>query len=184
MVFFLWLAPTKILKTLFWRPFFLLLQGVRTYSDPWRLGGRGVGNLYNLHASQNNMFFNIFGVHTGFLHFRHQRMDEALDNKLKFNNSERNNVTCLLENQLVPFRMHDKSNWSLDRGDERPIELLYLLKDPNPLLSDHTKTATVLKDVPYATQNDFIKATHEVIPDEISSRIQAKPLVAVMYDDV
>jgi hypothetical protein len=38
--------------------------------------------------------------------------------------------------------------------------------------------------VPYATQNDFIKATHEVIPDEISSRIQAKPLVAVMYDDV
>jgi hypothetical protein len=129
-----------------------------------------------------------------FLHFGHQGTDVALDNQLKFNNSEHNkrvrrnrdilkrliDVTCLLANQELPFRGHDESDSSLNRGNY--IEFLQLLKDYDPLLNDHLET-DIFKGTSLAIQNNLIKAIHDVMLDEISRQIQEAPYVAVMLDE-
>jgi hypothetical protein len=64
-------------------------------------------------------------------------------------------MTCLLENQELPFRGHDESDSSLN------TEFLQLLKHYYRLLNDHLETGTVFKGTSPTTQNDMIQAIHD-----------------------
>jgi hypothetical protein len=62
------------------------------------------------------------------------------------------------------------------------IEFLQLLKDYDPLLSDHLETDTVFKGTSSTIRSSLIKAIHEVMLNDISRQIQEAPYVAVMLD--
>jgi hypothetical protein len=90
-------------------------------------------------------------------------------------------VTCHLVNQELPFRGHNESDSSLNRGNY--IELLQLLKEYDTVLKDHIETATVFNATSSAIQNDLIQSVHDVVLDEITIQIQNAPFVAIMLDE-
>jgi hypothetical protein len=83
----------------------------------------------------------------------------------KFNNAEHDkkyctirevtDVTCLLANHELPFRGHDESDSSINRGNY--TEFLQILKDYDSLLNKHLETATIFKCTSSAIQNNFLK---------------------------
>jgi hypothetical protein len=85
------------------------------------------------------------------------------------------------ENRELPFRCHDESDSSLNRGNY--IEFLQLLRHYDPLLNDHLETGTVSRGISSAIQSDLIKAIHEVTLDKISKQIQVAPYVTAMLDE-
>lgn len=52
-------------------------------------------------------------------------------------------VTCFLAQQELPFRGHNKSQDSLNRGNY--VELLKLISLYDPVLAEHMETSTVFK---------------------------------------
>jgi hypothetical protein len=59
---------------------------------------------------------------------------------------------------------------------------LQLLIGYDPPLNDHLETATVFRGTSSAIQNEFIKAIHEVMLDELSRQTEEAPYVTFMSD--
>lgn len=127
--------------------------------------------------------------------FGENRIDEALSSQLKTANTQHNiqvrknrevlkrliDVTCYLANQELSFRGHNESVLSLNRGNY--IEFLNVLKQYDPILSQHLETATVFKGTSMAIQNDLIKAVGELLNSHISKTIKQSEFVAIMLDE-
>ena len=186
-----WLCGCKNLNKLFCWPCLLFSKGDSAWSSA------GFDKLNSLCTSQKKHRSSATHLQCtlDLLHFRQQRTDETLDSQRKFRNSKHNkmvcknrevlkrliDVTCHLVNQELPFRGHDESDFSLNRGNY--IELLQLLKEYDTVLKDHIETATVFSATSSAIQNDLIQSVHDVVLDEITIQIQNAPFVAIMLDE-
>lgn len=186
-----WLCGCKNLNKLFCWPCLLFSKGDSAWSSA------GFDKLNSLCTSQKKHRSSATHLQCtlDLLHFRQQRTDETLDSQRKFRNSKHNkmvcknrevlkrliDVTCHLVNQDLPFRGHDESDSSLNRGNY--IELLQFLKEYDTVLKDHIETATVFNATSSAIQNDLIQSIHDVVLDEITIQIQNAPFVAIMLDE-
>ena len=72
---------------------------------------------------------------------------------------------CYLAKQELPFRGHDESSESVNKGN--CIELLNLLRNYDSPLDIHLSAATVFKGTSPIVQNDIIQAIANVLTDKI-----------------
>ena len=186
-----WLCGCKNLNKLFCWPCLLFSKGDSAWSSA------GFDKLNSLCTSQKKHRSSATHLQCtlDLLHFRQQRTDETLDSQRKFRNLKHNkmvcknrevlkrliDVTCHLVNQELPFRGHDESYSSLNRGNY--VELVQLLKEYDTVLKDHIEAATVFNATSSAIQNDLIQSIHDVVLDEITIQIQNAPFVAIMLDE-
>ena len=127
--------------------------------------------------------------------FGRQRVDTALNDQLLAETSQHNkkvsanrevlksliSATCFLAKQEIPFRGHDESKQSCNRGNY--IELLEYTRRYNEQLDSHFKEATIFKGTSPSIQNDLIKATADVLLEQIDSEIREARFVSIILDE-
>ena len=91
------------------------------------------------------------------------------------------NATCFLAGQELPFRGHDESTSSSNRGNY--IELLEYTRSYDTVLNTHLQAASTFKGTSPSVQNDLIKAIADVMLDEITKEIQESQFVAIILDE-
>ena len=90
-------------------------------------------------------------------------------------------ATCFLGVQEIPFRRHDESENSSNRGIY--IELAYFLADFDEKMQTHLKSATVFKGLSPDIQNDLIDSVGSVILAQMKTEIQKCMYVSVLLDE-
>ncbi|KAJ3581470.1 hypothetical protein NHX12_016607 [Muraenolepis orangiensis] len=86
-----------------------------------------------------------------------------------------------LGKQELPFRGHDESRESANRGNY--LELLTFLAKYDPDLHYHLSTSKVFIGTSSQIQNDLISAVAEVMGEIIKEEISKAPFVALMLDE-
>ncbi|KAK1894454.1 Gamma-aminobutyric acid receptor subunit rho-2 [Dissostichus eleginoides] len=86
-----------------------------------------------------------------------------------------------LGKQELPFRGHDESRESANRGNY--LELLTFLAEYDPDLHYHLSTSKVFIGTSSQIQNDLISAVAEVMGETIKEEISKAPFVALMLDE-
>ena len=79
-------------------------------------------------------------------------------------------ITCFLGIQEIPFRGHDESETSDNRGNY--VELAHLLANFDEKLQTHLDTATVFKGIAPSIQNDLIESVGFVVLAEIKKELE------------
>nr|XP_018913349.1 PREDICTED: zinc finger MYM-type protein 1-like [Bemisia tabaci] len=88
---------------------------------------------------------------------------------------------CFLAKQELPFRGHNESEDSLNKGNY--VELLEILRTYDPLLDNHLKNATTFRGTSNDIQNDLADAVCDVILDEIKQRVASADFVSLELDE-
>ncbi|KAJ4944141.1 hypothetical protein JOQ06_012686 [Pogonophryne albipinna] len=86
-----------------------------------------------------------------------------------------------LGKQELPFRGHDESRESANRGNY--LELLTFIAEYDPDLHYHLSTSKVFIGTSSQIQNDLISAVAEVMGETIKEEISKAPFVALMLDE-
>ena len=89
-------------------------------------------------------------------------------------------ATCFLGVQEIPFRGHDESENSSNRGNY--IELAYFLDEFDEKMQTHLESATVFKGLSPDIQNDLIDSVGSVIVAQIKTELQKCMYVSVLLD--
>ena len=87
----------------------------------------------------------------------------------------------LLRVQEIPFRGHDESENSSNRGNY--IELAYFLAELDEKIQTHLESATVFKGLSPDIQNDLIDSVGSVIVAQIKTELQKCMYVSVLLDE-
>lgn len=90
-------------------------------------------------------------------------------------------AVCFLAKQELPFRGHNESDTSINKGNY--LELLSVLKNYDPLLEAHFNTSTVFRGTSATIQNDLIRAVSEVVKESLKQEIKSADFVAIMLDE-
>ena len=90
-------------------------------------------------------------------------------------------AVCCLAKQELPFRGHDESSESVNKGNY--IELLNLLRKYNSPLEAHFSVATVFKGTSPILQNDIIQAIADVLTDKIKEETRSASFFAIILDE-
>lgn len=90
-------------------------------------------------------------------------------------------ATCFLAKQEIPFRGHDESEQSSNRGNY--IELLEYTRQYDVQLDRHLQEATAFRGTSPSIQNDLIKATADVLLEQISCEINEARFVSIILDE-
>ncbi|XP_076330811.1 zinc finger MYM-type protein 1-like [Tachypleus tridentatus] len=90
-------------------------------------------------------------------------------------------AVCYLAKQELPFRGHDESNTSDDKGNYK--EFLNTLRDYDTCLDSHLNTATVFQRTSPTVQNDLIQALSNVLKKHIKKEIDSARFVAIILDE-
>jgi hypothetical protein len=153
-----------------------------------------MNNFINLKHRHENSKAHITSV-MALIKFGKTRIDFCLSNVLKLSVQKHNeqvkknqhilscliDATCFLASQELPFRAHDETGDSDNRGNY--VELLHLLAKKDGYLSNHLETATVFQGVSSDIQNDLIDSIAEVLNTEISKEVEKAPFVAAIMDE-
>ncbi|KAJ4922465.1 hypothetical protein JOQ06_019560 [Pogonophryne albipinna] len=86
-----------------------------------------------------------------------------------------------LGKQELPFRGHDESRESANRGNY--LELLTFIAEYDPDLHYHLSTSKVFIGTSSQIQHDLISAVAEVMGETIKEEISKAPFVALMLDE-
>ena len=127
--------------------------------------------------------------------FGRTRINTMLDEQLAHKLSQKNikvkqnreimnrliDATCYLAKQGLAFRGHDEKDDSINRGNYK--ELISLLGNYDPLLSNHLDTATVFSGLSKTIQNDLIKCVADCMTEKIQSEIKESDFIAIMVDE-
>lgn len=89
-------------------------------------------------------------------------------------------VTVFLAKQGLPFRGHDETAESSNRGNY--VEALNLVASHDRLLSEHMESGGSFKGVSKDTQNDLIRHIHDVVTDAVHAEIRDATFVAIGAD--
>lgn len=188
-----WLCGTESLLKLFCWP--CLLFSPIFVKNIWVSSGfsnlSGLSKSARAHESSESHLQCVVDLYN----FGKQRVDEGIDRTLKVNNAIHNqkvkkhreilkrliDVTCFLAKQELPFRGHDETETSLNKGNY--IETLNLLKIWDPVLADHFEMASVFKGTSSDIQNDLISTISDVVEEAIFKEIQAADFVAIMLHE-
>ncbi|KAJ3584164.1 hypothetical protein NHX12_014660 [Muraenolepis orangiensis] len=106
--------------------------------------------------------------------FGDTRIDLQLD-------EQRQSETTMHNEKELPFRGHDESRESANRGNY--LELLTFLAKYDPDLHYHLSTSKVFIGTSSQIQNDLISAVAEVMGEIIKEEISKAPFVALMLDE-
>lgn len=90
-------------------------------------------------------------------------------------------ATCYLAKQELPFRGHDESSDSKNKGNY--VEFLEVLREYDSLLDNHLKEATVFRGTSPLIQNDLICAVGGVVEDAILEEVSKANFVAILLDE-
>ncbi|KAJ3593494.1 hypothetical protein NHX12_005828 [Muraenolepis orangiensis] len=101
--------------------------------------------------------------------------------KVKKNREILKHCVIFLGKQELPFRGHDESRESANRGNY--LELLTFLAKYDPDLHYHLSTSKVFIGTSSQIQNDLISAVAEVMGEIIKEEISKAPFVALMLDE-
>jgi len=88
----------------------------------------------------------------------------------------------LLGVQEIPFRGHDESENSSNRGNY--IELAYFLAEFDGKMQTHLESATVFKGLSPDIQNDLIESVGSFILAQIKTELQKCMHVSVLLDKI
>ena len=88
---------------------------------------------------------------------------------------------CFLAKQELPFRGHDESTDSINRGNY--IELLNLLSEYDVMLANHLKESSVFRGTSSTIQNDLINCISKVVINTIKKEIENSQFVSVLLDE-
>lgn len=186
-----WLSGSEELQKLFcWT---CLLFSVE--KNVWN--SNGYDNLNNLTSaiqkhdrSQNHISCYLTFKSFGSVRIDHQLVEQERNHVAQHNEQVKKNrqllrrmidVVCFLAKQELPFRGHDESESSLNKGNY--VETLQLISDYDPLLKSHLESATVFRGTSNRIQNDLIQAIKSVVLTEIKSEINNTPYVSIMLDE-
>ena len=86
-------------------------------------------------------------------------------------------ATCFVGVQEIPFRGHDESENSSNRGNY--IELAYFLAEFDEKMQTHLESATVFKGLSPDIQNDLIDSVGSVILSQIKTELHKCMYVSV-----
>ncbi|KAL1454619.1 hypothetical protein WDU94_010835 [Cyamophila willieti] len=143
------------------------------------------------HENSANHLQSVLRLHS----FGKSRIEEGLDKTLAVNNELHNSkvrknreilkrlidATCFLAQQELPFRGHDETEASFNRGNY--VELLKLMSLYDPILADHLDKATVFKGTSNDIQNDLINCLAEVTIHAIQEEVDKTPYIAILLDE-
>ena len=90
-------------------------------------------------------------------------------------------AVCFLVRQELPFRGHDESSTSMNRGNY--VELLHLLCNFDAPLGEHLQTNRVFTGTSSKIQNDLISAIRSTVTDCIKKKVRESKFVSVMADE-
>ena len=90
-------------------------------------------------------------------------------------------ITCFLGIQEIPFRGHDESETSDNRGNY--VELAHLLANFDEKLQTHLDIDTVFKGIAPSIQNDLIESVGFVVLAEIKKKLENCAFLSVMLDE-
>lgn len=127
--------------------------------------------------------------------FGKQRIDTLLDSQRKAEIHKHNeqvnknreilkrliDAVCYLAKQELPFRGHDESSESVNRGNY--IEFLNVLRKYDAPLDTHLNTSTVFQGTSPAVQNDIIQAVADVLVDHIKVETSSASFFAIILDE-
>ena len=127
--------------------------------------------------------------------FGKQRTDTLIDSQRKAEVQKHNeqvnknreimkrliDAVCYLAKQELPFRGHDESSESVNKGNY--IELLNLIRNYDAPLDTHLSVATVFKGTSPILQNDIIQAIADVLTDKIKEETSSASFFAIILDE-
>lgn len=127
--------------------------------------------------------------------FGKQRIDTLIDSQRKAEVHKHNeqvnknreilkrliDAVCYLAKQELPFRGHDESSASVNRGNYK--ELLNLLRNYDSPLDTHLNTSTVFQGTSPVVQNDIIQAVADVLIDHIKTETSSASFFAIILDE-
>lgn len=90
-------------------------------------------------------------------------------------------IACSLCKQELPFRGHDESSESHNRGHY--IESMMLLSYYDSTLREHMSSSSVFTGTSNHIQNDLIASIRKVVSDEVMERISKSPFIAIQADE-
>lgn len=90
-------------------------------------------------------------------------------------------VSCYLVEQDMPFRGHDESATSVNKG--KFVELVYLLSKHNPHLKNQIENSTVFTGLSNHIQDDLIQCLSSVLRDSIKHEINNASFVSLIMDE-
>jgi hypothetical protein len=187
----LWMTGSASLNKLFCWP--CLLFG----HDKSAWNKEGIANLNTLSNSvkKHQRFQKHILAQLMFCTFGNTRIDLQLDEQHRIQVSRHNELVthnrdilkrlidsvCHLAKLEAPFRGHDESSTSLNKGHY--LELLSLIGSYDNLLKSHLDTATVFRGTSNRIQNDLIEAFGEVVLDKIKEEVKNASFVAILLDE-
>lgn len=114
----------------------------------------------------------------------HKESIEKHNNKVKSNRyvvQKLIDITCFLALQELPFRGHNESENSVNRGNYR--ELLHLLAENDAQLQIHLQNSTVFSGETSIIQNDLIEACSEHLMQNIKKEVSEAKFIAIIVDE-
>lgn len=189
----IWLAGCSKKNKLFCWP--CLLFKTEAVKNVWNHDGFSDLNHLSAALQKHERSQNHAACFLKFTLFGKQRIDIQLDEQRRdhirtHNEKVRKNreilkrliqAVCFLGKQELPFRGHDESADSLNKGNFR--EYLESVREFDPALDNHLQTSTVFRGTSATIQNDLIKAVNSVMMDEIKQQIDAADFVSIMLDE-
>lgn len=186
-----WLCGCKKISRLFCWPCILFSTEVSIWT---KQGVSDLNNFHNLrkrHEITQNHITSLVSLKTfgktriEFKLSEQHRLDVQKHNETVKNNryivSRFIDVTCFLAEQELPFRGHDESQHSTNRGNY--VELLTLIRKFDDKLDTHLENSKVFTGVSSDIQNEIIQCVAGHLTTEIKSEISAAPFVAVIMDE-
>lgn len=187
-----WLTGCTILSKLFCWPCLLFNLSEKT---PWN--SSGFSDLNNLHKNVKR-HTNSKGHLTALIKektFGKTRIEHSLDNQLKINHRQHNelvaknrnilkrliDVTCFLGTHELSFRGHQEDSDSTNRGNY--IDLINFLANYDETLKMHLKDSTVFRGTSNRIQNDLMKCIADVLLDSIKREIRDAAFVSIVLDE-
>lgn len=186
-----WLAGSKKLSKLFCWPCLLF----STDSGVWSKNGFANLNCLSVAVSRHEKSVNHLQCFVSMNSFGRTRIDHQLNEHQKISNQMHNenvkknryilkrliDVVCFLGKQELPFRGHDESDTSHNKGNY--IELLELIRLYDPLLQNHLKESTIFRGTSSAIQNDLIASISSVLADRIKAELEQTDFIALILDE-
>ena len=173
----------------------LLCGGASKSSSNWStVGIDSVKNFVKKAETHGNSKSHIFASEA-FILLGKRRIDlvissAAKENALKHNEAVRKNrkyirrlfdVVFFLSKQDLPFRGHDESENSQNKGNYR--ELLELLAMEEPIMERQLQTSTSFKGLSSEIQNELIKIMSNNVNTYIKKELKKAPFISIQADE-
>jgi hypothetical protein len=189
-----WLCGCSKLSKLFCWPCLLF----STRKTVWNSGGiddlNNLGNVLKQRHQQSKEHLDAYISFKTFIRTEN-RIEFSLSRAHKENIEKHNNmvkcnryvvkklidVTCFLALQELPFRGHNESESSVNRGNYR--ELLQYTAQNDSQLQMHLQNSTVFSGETASIQNDLIDACSQHLIVSIKKEIQNTQFVAIIVDE-